>query len=240
IGNMLLERSQHFGYLETLLQQHYPDHELTVRNLGWPADTATLQPRPDNFADTEQHLFHERADVILVAFGFNESFRGGGGLLGFTAATGNYIAKLQSLAFNGKGSPRIVVLSPIANEDIEGVKASKNNPSIKMYADALQTLAEDLQVGYVDLFEPTARAMKSPGNDLTINGVHLNDAGYQFVSDIIFRTLTAEDPPAPREDIRRVVIDKNRQYFRRFRPLNTFITPVGGARRTATWTFFRR
>ena len=46
IGNMLLERSQHFGYLEALLHQHYAGNELSIRHLGWPADTAVLQPRP--------------------------------------------------------------------------------------------------------------------------------------------------------------------------------------------------
>ena len=80
----LLEQAQHFGHLEALLHQRYPQHELVVRNLAWSADTPELQPRPDNFADTDQHLFHERADLILVAFGFNESFRGREGVSDFT------------------------------------------------------------------------------------------------------------------------------------------------------------
>ena len=37
-------------------------------------------PRPENFADLEQHLFHEKADVIFAAFGFNESFAGEAGI----------------------------------------------------------------------------------------------------------------------------------------------------------------
>ena len=73
--------------------------------------------------------------------------------------------------------------------------------------------------------------MKSPGTDLTINGVHLNDAGYQLFADLVFKGLTGEQAPEPREDIRKVVIDKNRQYFRRFRPLNTFYY-TGGRSKT--------
>ena len=38
IGNTLPERMQHFGWLETLLQNRFPDHELVIRNLGYSAD----------------------------------------------------------------------------------------------------------------------------------------------------------------------------------------------------------
>ena len=38
IGNTLAERMQHSGWLETLLQAHYPQHELVVRNLGYSGD----------------------------------------------------------------------------------------------------------------------------------------------------------------------------------------------------------
>lgn len=55
-----------------------------VRNLAWSGDTPDLQPRPENFADWDQHLTHEQADVVLVVFGFNESFAGQQGLKSFT------------------------------------------------------------------------------------------------------------------------------------------------------------
>ena len=44
-----------------------------MRNLAWSADELDLQPRPDNFASTEQHLAWMNADLIFAAFGFNES-----------------------------------------------------------------------------------------------------------------------------------------------------------------------
>ena len=67
IGNALLERSGQFGHLEAMIQQAFPDHQLTVRHLAWTADEIDLQPRPDNFADTLQHLNHEQVDVIFAA-----------------------------------------------------------------------------------------------------------------------------------------------------------------------------
>ena len=83
VGNTLLDRSQDFGYLETLLHQAHPNHSLKVRNFAWSADAIDLQPRPANFADTDQHLVFAKADIIFVAFGFNESFKGMRGLKNF-------------------------------------------------------------------------------------------------------------------------------------------------------------
>lgn len=91
IGNTLFERSQLFGQFEALLHRQFPEHRLVVRHLAWSADAIGLQPRPDNFADTEQHLTHERADVILAAFGFNESFSGPTGLAEFQHQLQSYV-----------------------------------------------------------------------------------------------------------------------------------------------------
>ena len=49
LGNTFADRMRHYGYFETMLQQNYPDHQLTVRNMGWSADEVGLQPRPLNF-----------------------------------------------------------------------------------------------------------------------------------------------------------------------------------------------
>ncbi len=223
VGNALVEQSQHFGYLETLLHQKYPQHSLVVRNLGWPADTVDLQPRPDNFADTAQHLRHERVDVIVAAFGFNESFAGPDGLDAFRKSLREQLRSLTSSAFNGTNAAQVVLLSPIANENITGISAADaNNENIAIYADVMRDVAHEMHVGFVDLYQPTLEAMRSPGSDLTINGVHLNDDGYALFSKIVYRSLFGEDAPEARDDIRQVVIDKNRQFFRRYRPLNTF------------------
>jgi len=108
VGNTLLERSQHFGQFETLLHQRYPEHELIVRNLAWPADEVDLRPRPDNFADLEQHLTHEKIDVIFAAFGFNESFAGAENVGAFEKKLAQLVRQLKTKAFNGRAAPRIV------------------------------------------------------------------------------------------------------------------------------------
>ena len=45
IGNTLAERMQHDGWLETLIQARFPEHELVFRNLGYSADEVRLDKR---------------------------------------------------------------------------------------------------------------------------------------------------------------------------------------------------
>lgn len=223
VGNTLIDRCQQFGYFETMLHQRYPNHGLVVRNLAWAADTPDLQPRPDNFADQDQHLTHEKIDVIFAGYGFNESFRGPQGVQAFTESLTNYVKTLKSKAFNGKSAPRIILVSPTANEDITGVPAAAlNNANISLYVDTMSRVAVEQNVGFANVFNDTLQASGDPHSDITINGSHLTEAGYETFCRSLYRRVFGEDASAINEELRANVIDKNRQYFRRFRPLNTF------------------
>lgn len=223
IGNTLLERLQEHGHFEAYLQKRFPERRLSVRNLAWPADEITLRPRPENFADLDQHLTHERADVVLAAFGFNESFAGEAGLPKFKADLAAFLAGLKSKAFNGKSGPRIVLVSPIGNENVPGVPAATlNEARLRQYVTVMREVARDQKVGFADVFEATANAMKSPDSGLTFNGVHLTARGYDLFSRVLFAQLFGEDPPALDEPLRQAVIDKDLQFYRRYRPLNSF------------------
>ncbi len=223
IGNTQLDRTRHFGYLESAIHQSHPDLDLKIRNLCWPGDTPTMQPRPMNFADLEQHLTHVQADVIFASFGFNESFQGQDGLAEFEQSLGSYFAGVRSRAFNGNTSAKIVFISPIANENVKGVAAADlNNKRIRAYSEVIQKVAAQQNISFVDVFSATEIAMRDEATDLTINGSHLNEAGYQVFAKAAFEGLFAKETPTIDESLRKTVIDKNRQFFRRYRPANTF------------------
>ncbi|MCA8995853.1 MAG: hypothetical protein KDA80_02680, partial [Planctomycetaceae bacterium] len=223
IGNGLLEQSQWAGYFESFLHQRYPEHQLVIRNFCWSADTPDLQPRPENFADLDQHLTHYKIDVIFASYGFNESFAGEPGLPKFREALSRHLSMLKRKAFNGKTGPRIVLLSPIANENVERVPAGQlNNESLRLYTDAMREVANEQQVGFVDLFSPTLEAIAQADKPLTKNGVHLNDRGYETFARAVYRQTFGEDASAVNEQLREAIVDKNRQFFRRYRPVNTF------------------
>jgi len=223
IGNTLFERSQQFGHFEAMLQKEFPDHRLVVRTLAWAADTIDLQPRPENFADLEQHLFHEKIDLIFAAYGFNESFAGESGLDNFRQKLISYLTRLKSLAFNGHSAARIVLVSPIANENVLKVNAADlNNDRIRSYVDLMAEVARDQQVGFVNVFQATEEAMSSPGSVLTDNGCHLNESGDRVFATALFQGTFGKKPPDFSSDLRQAIVDRDRQYMRRYRPLNTF------------------
>lgn len=231
IGNTLLERAGDYAYFEAMLHSQFKDLELSIRNLSWAADEITIQPRPGNFADLEQHLAFVKADVIFAAFGFNESFKGAEGLNKFKEDLRSYLTELKSTAFNAKTSPKIVLLSPIANENVSGVKAADfNNKNIKMYADAMAKVAQQQQVGFVNVYDDTLKAMSAEG-DLTSNGVHLLEDGYKVFAKSLFEQTFKTPAPKISEEVRLAALDKNRQFFRRYRPLNTFYYTGGRSSR---------
>jgi hypothetical protein len=55
-------------------------------------------------------LAHERVDVILAAYGFNESFSGEAGLAEFRLQLAEFLAGLKTKGFYGQIAPRIVLV----------------------------------------------------------------------------------------------------------------------------------
>jgi putative heme-binding domain-containing protein len=223
LGNTLLERTQQFGHFETMLHQHLPNHRLIVRNLAWSADAVDLQPRPENFADLEQHLYHEKIDLIFAAFGFNESFAGKEGLSQFRESMSTFVDRLKTHAYNGRKAPKIILLSPIANENVRRIPAAdRNNQQIEFYVQAIRDLSIEKRVGFANVYSPTLSAMSRSDTDLTINGCHLNEQGDLLFAQSLFREVFKTSPPMISEPLRQAVIDRDRQFARRYRPLNTF------------------
>jgi putative heme-binding domain-containing protein len=223
IGNTLFERTQQYGHFEAMLHQYLPQHRIVARNLAWSADTIDVQPRPENFADIEQHLYHEKIDIIFAAFGFNESFADEAGLEDFREKLSAYLGRLKTLAFNGQAGPQIILVSPIANENVRQVGAADlNNRRLSLYVEVMRQVAAEQRIGFADVFGKTLTATESPGSDLTTNGCHLNEVGNWIFSSALFEATFAEVPLPINERLREAIIDRDRQYQRRYRPLNTF------------------
>ena len=83
IGNTMADRMQHHGWLETYLHALHPDHELTLRNLGFSGDEIKARPRSADFGSPDQWLAKCKADVVFCFFGYNEALRGDSGLAAF-------------------------------------------------------------------------------------------------------------------------------------------------------------
>jgi lysophospholipase L1-like esterase len=231
VGNTLAERQMLFNHFETSLLARFPSLELTVRNLGWSGDTPSLQPRPLNFGDAATHLAAQKADVILGFFGLNESFGGEAGVAPFEKELEAWVAQHRAARYNGRTAPRIVLVSPIAQETIARlvhVDADARNRELARYTEAMRALAARLDVAFVDVFTPMRAAMAKAPAPLTINGIHLNETGDKVFAEVLMTALGFEPAPADTsgsavkafEALREQVRAKNQLWFYRFRPLN--------------------
>ena len=228
IGNTFAERMSFFGHYETRLHARYPEHKLVFRDLGWSADEVNLRPRQQAFEDHGHRLVDHKPQVIIAAFGFNESFGGEKGLPKFEQELTDFIKTTLSTSYDGKAPPRLVLLTPIANEDRTDRKilaGTWNNANIEMYTNAMLKIAEANKVPCVDLFHPTQKLFAestAAKKFLTINGVHLSDAGYARLAPIMDEALSGA-APAPKCDLEKLyaeVQEKNKQFYYDYRAVN--------------------
>lgn len=222
VGNSLFDRMRDDGQFEALLQQRFAREKLVVRNLSWSADEVALRPRPDGFGDLNQHLAEHKADIILAAFGFNESFKGEKGLSEFATLLKAFLIELKSHRYNGTSEPRIILVSPTPAE-----KPHEHlNAQIKPYADAMREVAAEQKVGFADVFDIPPSEFRGPHS---INGVHLNQEGYRVFAERLYNQLTQETPPKLNEAVRAAVVDKEDKFFQHYRPLNYYYIKGGRA-----------
>jgi hypothetical protein len=225
IGNSLFDRMRDDGQFEALMHQRFAQEKLIFRNLSWSADEVALRPRPDGFGDLNQHLTEHKADVILAAFGFNESFKGEKGLAEFETLLKACLIELKAHRYNGTSEPKIVLVSPTAAE-----KPHEHlNAQIKLYSDAMAKVAKAEGVAFADVrstgFQPVTERVEN--SFYTTNGVHLNTQGYAAFSERLYNQLTQETPPKLNEAVRAAVVEKEDKFFQHYRPLNYFYIKGG-------------
>jgi lysophospholipase L1-like esterase len=181
VGGTLIEREQEHGYIETALTSRWPDRSITFRNLGWSGDTVFGEARArfgttaDGFQHLQERIEQLKPTVLLVAYGTNESFEGSAGLPQFVAGLGKL---LDMLAASGA---RIVLLSPARQENLGRPlpDPTAHNTDLRLYGDAVRTVAGERGYPFVDLFELLGEpAGSSTRRQLTDNGMHLTAYGY--------------------------------------------------------------
>lgn len=247
IGGTQAERMQQFNHWETLLHARFPKHNLVVRNLGFSGDTINVRLRSQDFPDHGHTLIDHQPNVILACFGYSESFAGPEGLSAFEKDLQKFLEDLKQLQYGyqtyNRGSytprhqdkegevrtpPRIVLVSPIANEDLPDrnlLAGTWNNENLALYTAAMKRVAQGANVEFVDLFTPTKKLFNSAPRPLTINGIHLSNEGDALVSPILDEALFG---PLPSVDspllfsIQAAVAEKNRQFYYDHRAVNGY------------------
>ncbi len=218
IGNNLCSRMMNYGHFETELHLRYPDSNLYLRNMCDGGNTPGFRPHsgrndPWAFPGAEQFqdelarnsgskghlekpdewLTRHKADIILAFFGFNESYAGAKGLDNYKAELDAFIKHTLNQQYNGKSAPQLVLISPTAFEDLtkqfDLPDGKKENQNLTLYTLAMQEVAMENNVLFINVFEPTNNWFKGDDN-WTIDGLQMTDEAYasfgQLLADEIF------------------------------------------------------
>jgi lysophospholipase L1-like esterase len=225
LGGTSIEREGQFGYLETALTTAWPDRRVTFRNLGWSGDTVWAESR--GIFDPAQVGYNRMLELvrelkptlIILGYGQNESFAGDPGLSKFVA---QYEKLCDDLSATGA---RLAIMTPHQFERPRPPlpDASRHNAMLAKYVAAVSDLATRRQLPLINLFR-----LPSPPSNLTENGMHFGERGYAALVASLqtqehWKSLPANDERI--QQIRRLIVEKNMQFFHRWRPQNiTYLT----------------
>ncbi|HEY0982528.1 SGNH/GDSL hydrolase family protein [Schlesneria sp.] len=225
LGGTFIEREGQFGYLETALTTAWPDRKVTFRNLGWSGDTVWAESR--GIFDPPQVGYQRMIELItllkptlvVMGYGQNESFAG-------EAGVGKFVAQYEKLCNDVQATgARLAFMTPHKWERPKSPlpDASRQNGTLAIYAAAVRDLAARRSAPVIDLFE-----LPKPTANLTENGLHFGPFGYsQLVTAIQIQQGWPRLSPSDEkgELIRQKVVEKNMQFFHRWRPQNiTYLT----------------
>ena len=228
VGNTLVERDFHHGYLETLLINAFPDKAVTFRNLGWSGDTVRCEARSgfgqaaDGYKHLARHVADLKPNVVILNYGLNESFAGPGGLDAFKTE----FAQLLDLFNKNAAGAQMIILSIFAQEDLGRPlpDPAKQNENVRLYNAAMKQAAESAGHTFIDLYDLAAAFGKANlGKRFTDNSIHPTPAGHKFFGEQVVRQLGLTVPEKwddRLEQIRKLTVEKNTLFFHRWRPQN--------------------
>lgn len=237
IGDVLIEREQVAGHIETMLTLQHPDRHITFRNLGWSGDRpdgiareglslvqAGREPEGEGFTQLKKQIELVKPSVVFLGYGMASSLDPETNLEGFIRDLEKLMDAAQEI---GEGKVRFVILSPIRHENLgePWPDPALHNRVLASYTGALQELATRRGAHFIDLFDDVVGQRKT-SRPLTQNGIHLTEPGYQKAAEVIERGLGWKSPRHSRaekgriETLRQAIVEKNVLWFDRSRPQN--------------------
>ncbi len=199
LGSSLFENEIAKGYLEFALATRWPDRELTFRNLGWIGDNVFAEARstfttpPTPYQQLFQQIRATNPDYVLLAYGGTEAQRGQAGVRHFVKGLETLIDSIDAM-----GAQTILVSTVPVRSAGNAQNTAQLQKNLKLYADAISSVASRRKKAFVDFYTPVASNMDGLFLD---NGIHLNEAGYYFLA----QTLESQLGWSPRGS--KVIID---------------------------------
>ncbi|QDT11720.1 Cytochrome c-552 precursor [Planctomycetes bacterium K23_9] len=237
-GNGLADRMQHDPWVETVLQSQLKGMNVSFRNMSFSGDMVNKRPRNKGFTNDAEYLQHVGPDVVFTFYGYNESFAGPGGADAYQAELTKLVQRYTALRQEKEKEVRFVLFSPIAYQNLGDRNlpdGTELNANLSTFTEATRKAAEETGADFVDLFSPTLALFQSSSQPLTINGIHLNEDGYQKLAGIISQSLLGKKPTTvdQLDDLYATVKDKNWHWHNRYHATDG--NDIWGSRSTLTF-----
>ena len=189
------------------------DSTLDASRPGDPFETINVgiggQKAPDMLARFQRDVVDKKPDLVTISVGVNDvwhsyrdfqkNVRVPNGDSGRGVPLPEYLKGVEAMIDMAKGAgAQVVLVSPtLVYEDLDATE----NRRLTQYVRAEEALAKRKGVGFVDLNrdfrEAVAAYQRSAGKRqllLTVDGVHMNDAGNALMADAILRVLGVAPP----------------------------------------------
>ena len=225
VGGTFIEREGLYGCFETLMTAHFSDHDLTFRNIGWSGDEvngisrAAFDPVNKGYERLIQWVTETKPTVLIVQYGQNESFQGAAGLDSFIQDMNTFLDDVAET------KARIVLVSPTLQENLGAPlpDPTKRNEDIRLYAKAIEKLAQERTLHFIDMVALIPVSNEVTKHPLTDNGVHFTEAGYWVAGDALMKGLgysPARTNQNELQALRTHILEKKRLFFNQWRPQN--------------------
>jgi mono/diheme cytochrome c family protein/glucose/arabinose dehydrogenase len=220
IGNSLCARMILNDHFESILQCALVDSFITIRNMCDAGDTPSFRPHSGrntpwaiphgeqfhtemaNSSGSEGHLAYpdewltgQKTDIVLAFFGYNEAYESHHKMDTVQAELDSFVVHTLSQKYNGKKAPQLILISPIAFEDLSEKfdlpDGSYINPKLKAYTAMMQKIAMKHKIPFIDLFAMSQK-WYGENDDLTIDGFQLNDKGNKILGQYLVDQLIAQ------------------------------------------------
>ena len=226
LGNTFIEREGNYGHIETQLAAALAEKKIIFRNLGWSGDNvfcaarSYFGPPQEGFNRLKSHLEFLKPTVVIACYGAVAAFEGQPGVEKFL----NGYTRLLEMIKTTSGA-RIILLSPPPCETLDSPLPDmmQQNRRLAHYRDRIRELARSRECAFADLFGAMkdGRVQSQPAG--TFNGIHYSQAGYRRLAPVVAESLgikQAVPQDVSLERLRKIVVEKNRLFFNRWRPQN--------------------
>ena len=176
LGDTLIEREQHYGWIELMLTTRFPDRKVTFRNLGWSADLpngesrlglslrqAGVEPEGEGWELLQKQIEETKPTVAFIGYGMAASFAGEAGLPKFKE---DYNRLLDAIEKISPGC-RFVLLSPIKHEKLPAPlpDPANHNEQLNLYTKAIGEMAAARKASFVSEFRGLGGSRVIPAVD---------------------------------------------------------------------------